>query len=128
MALLLKKSNAELALCLGLAAAAAILWRPAAGRQPGRGGAGAGSSPAFPRRSYARSEVRGHRPTLRLGLGGSRDAGSGQLASAVELAGAAAALVCALPSSPRAARHGGGHGMRALVFILLAALALRAGT
>ncbi len=99
MALLLKKSNAELAVCLGLAAAAVILASVL--------GLASDISDAAER---AR-ELTGLSPALfspvvkcvgigvvcSIGSEACRDAGSGQLASAVELAGAAAALVCALP-------------------------------
>ena len=100
MALLLKKSNAELALCLGLGAAAAILL------------AALGLAEDILDAAAARArELSGLSPALfspvvkcvgiglicGLGSEACKDAGSGQLASAVELAGAAAALVCALP-------------------------------
>ena len=100
MALLLKKSNAELALCLGLAAGAAILAATLSLAEDILGAAErarelSGLSPALftPVVKCVR-----HRHSLRArlrGLQGTPAAGS--LASAVELAGAAAALVCALP-------------------------------
>lgn len=99
MALLLKRSNAELALCLGLGAAAVILLSVL--------GLASGLAEATAR---AR-ELSGLSPALyspimkcvgiglicALGSEACKDAGSSQLASAVELVGAAAALVCALP-------------------------------
>lgn len=99
MALLLKKSNAELSVCLGLAAAAAILM------------AVLGLADELAAAAARARELSGLSPALftpvvkcvgigivcALGSEACRDAGSSQLASAVELAGAAAALVCALP-------------------------------
>ena len=84
MALLLKKSNAELSVCLGLAlAAAAARARELSGLSP------ALFTPVV--------KCVGIGIVCALGSEACRDAGSSQLASAVELAGAAAALVCALP-------------------------------
>lgn len=99
MALLLKKSNTELSVCLGLAAAAAILM------------AVLGLADELAAAAARARELSGLSPALftpvvkcvgigivcALGSEACRDAGSSQLASAVELAGAAAALVCALP-------------------------------
>ncbi len=99
MALLLKKSNAELSVCLGLAAAAAILM------------AVLGLADELAAAAARARELSGLSPALftpvvkcvgigivcALGSEACRDAGSSQLSSAVELAGAAAALVCALP-------------------------------
>lgn len=99
MALLLKKSNAELSVCLGLAAAAAILM------------AVLGLADELAAAAARARELSGLSPALftpvvkcvgigivcALGSEACRDAGSSQLASAVELAGTAAALVCALP-------------------------------
>mgnify|MGYP003227178664 CR=1 FL=1 len=92
MALLLKKSNAELALCLGLGAAAAILLAAL-------GLAEDILDAAERARELFSPVVKCVGIGLICGLGSEacKDAGSGQLASAVELAGAAAALVCALP-------------------------------
>ena len=92
MALLLKKSNAELALCLGLGAAAAILL------------AALGLAEDILDAAERARELSGLSPALfspvvkcvgiglicGLGSEACKDAGSGQLASAVELAGAAA--------------------------------------
>ena len=89
MALLLKKSNAELALCLGLAAGAAILAATLS-----RAGELSGLSPGL---FTPVVKCVGIGIVCALGSEACKDAGSGQLASAVELAGAAAALVCALP-------------------------------
>lgn len=98
-ALLLKRTNSELSLCLGLGAAAVMLLAVlglaselAAAAERAR--ELSGLSPAL------------YSPVLKcvgiglisgLGAEACRDSGSGQLASAVELAGAAAALSCALP-------------------------------
>lgn len=99
MALLLRKSNPELALCLGLAGGAVVLLC------------------AFELMSELTDTLRAAReltglpekvfsPLLKCvavgiicSLAGEacRDAGSSQLASAVDLAGAVAALFCALP-------------------------------
>ena len=68
MALLLKKSNAELALCLGLGAAAAILLA-ALGLAEDILDA-AERARELPGTLFSGSEVRGHRPHLRPGLGG----------------------------------------------------------
>ena len=99
MALLLKRSNAELALCLGLGAAAVILLS-VLGLASGLAEAAArarelsGLSPAL----YSPiMKCVGIGLICALGSEACKDAGSSQLASAVELAGAAAALVCALP-------------------------------
>ena len=101
MALLLKKSNAELALCLGagLAAGAAILAATLSLAEDILGAAErarelSGLSPAL---FTPVVKCVGIGIVCALGSEACKDAGSGQLASAVELAGAAAALVCALP-------------------------------
>ncbi len=99
MGLLLRKSNAELALCLTLAAAAAALALAL--------GLASGVAEALRR---AR-EMSGLSPALftpvvkcvavgivsSLASGACRDAGSETLSRSVELAGAGAALYCALP-------------------------------
>lgn len=99
LALLLKKSNAELSVCLGLAGAAVILALAfglvdaiaEAARTARRmtGLSGAVFSPVL--RCVAVGIV------CSLASDACRDAGSSQLASAVDLAGAVAALFCALP-------------------------------
>ena len=99
MALLLKKSNAELALGLGLSAGAAILAATLSLAEDILGAAErarelSGLSPA---RFTPVVKCVGIGIGCALGSEACKDAGSGQLASAVELAGAAAALVCALP-------------------------------
>ena len=99
MALLLKKSNAELSVCLGLAAAAAILMAVLGladelAAAAARARELSGLSPALFTRVV---KCVGIGIVCALGSEACRDAGSSQLASAVELAGAAAALVCALP-------------------------------
>ena len=99
MVLLLKKTNAELGICLGLAAAVVILLSVL------------GLADGIAQAALRAQELSGLSPALfspivkcvgigiicALGAGACRDAGNSQLASAVELAGAAAALVCALP-------------------------------
>lgn len=99
MALLLKKSNAELSVCLGLAAAAAILMAvldlaDELAAAAARARELSGLSPAL---FTPVVKCVGIGIVCALGSEACRDAGSSQLASAVELAGAAAALVCALP-------------------------------
>ncbi len=99
MALLLRRSNAELSVCLGLGAAAVIL-ASVLGLASDIAGAAeraqelSGLSPAL----FAPIvKCVGVGIVCALGSEACKDAGSSQLASAVELAGAAAALVCALP-------------------------------
>ena len=96
---LLKKSNGELALVLALAGAAVVLYMAA----------GLLSSAAeTARRAHELSGLTGavFTPLVKcvavgiicsLAAETCRDSGSSQLAAAVELAGAAAALFCALP-------------------------------
>ena len=99
LALLLRKSNSELALCLTLAAAAAALLF--ALRL-----AGAIAEAACRARELSGLSTAVFSPLLKcvavgiicsLAADGCRDAGSALLANAVELAGALAALYCALP-------------------------------
>ena len=99
LSLLLKRSNAELSLCLGLAAAAVLL---------GFAFTLAEGIAEAARRSRELSGLSGavFAPVLKcvavgiissLASGACRDAGSSVLADTADLAGAAAALYCALP-------------------------------
>ena len=99
LALLLKRSNAELALCLGLTGAAVILYLAF-------GLVEAIADTARDARRLTGLSAAVFSPVLKcvavgiicsLASEACRDAGSSQLASAVDLAGAVAALFCALP-------------------------------
>ena len=99
MALLIKKSNAEIALCLALAGGAAVIGLTL-------GMLSSVADAARRAREFSGLSAALYSPMIKcVGAGvistlaaeTCRDAGFAQLAAAVELAGAAAALFCALP-------------------------------
>lgn len=98
-ALLLKKSNAELALCLALAAGAVLLIfaLELVGSIAGAAPEGEGDVRPVERGVLTGAQMRGCGNYLLAGREACRDSGSSLLANAVDIAGAVCALFCALP-------------------------------